>query len=95
MRSKHQAWTDREILSHDDEIALLRAVAAGRVIRGARTTHTAAPYLLNGETVRLNLAWLARQDLITMPLGAELQLLPRGRRLLQMANGEIPLPEGG
>jgi len=85
---------DRQILSHDHEIALLRAVGAGRVIRGARSAHTAAPYLLDGETVRLDLAWLARQDRITMPLGGQPQLLPRGRRILRMANGEIPPPQG-
>ena len=52
---EHQGWSDREILSHDDEIALLRAVAAGRIVRGGRTEHTAAPYLLDGEPIRLNL----------------------------------------
>ena len=93
MCSKHQGWTDRELLGHNDEIDLLRAVAAGRVTRGSRTEHISAPYLLDGDSIRLNLAWLARQDLVTVPLGAKPQLLPRGRRLLQIANGEIPLPD--
>ena len=74
-------------------LRLLRAVAAGRVTRGARTDHASSPYQLDGETVRLNPNWLARQDLITVPLVAVPQLLPRGRRLLQIANGEIPTPE--
>jgi hypothetical protein len=102
MRSnKSPRMSDRDILARDDDIELLRAVANGtirRAIAGSATstsTSIFAGHYLEGEHVRLQLQRLAREDLIAMPISGPPSLAPRGRRLLQHANGELagPPPE--
>lgn len=82
------------MLANAADIQLLRAVAAGRVVRGAAGGDTAlmASFMLDGASIRLELTWLARQDLIEMPISGRPRLAPRGVRLLAIANGEIAAP---
>jgi hypothetical protein len=53
-----------------------------------------AAYLIDGEQVRLSMVWLAREDLILMPMSGAPRVAPRGRRLLEIANGEVAPPVG-
>ena len=90
MRSKRRSRRERsdaEILAHPVDMAILRAVAAGRVRRGSSGADTRflAPYLLEGESVRLPLQWLAREGLVRLPLSGPPELAERGRRLLTEA----------
>lgn len=86
--------TDLEILARSDEVELLRAVQHGRVLRGPAGGDTAimAGHYLDGDSIRLQLRWLVRDELIVMPISGPPSLAPRGRRLLAIANGEIPAP---
>lgn len=76
--------TDEQVLAHRADMALLRAVADGRVVRGQTGTDTGlmAPHLLDGEPVRMPLWRLTQEDLVEMPLSGAPHLAPRGRRLL-------------
>jgi hypothetical protein len=86
--------SDAEVLAQLGDVALLRAVAAGRVTRDSGGGAFAG-YWCDGQPVRLNLSWLAREELIMMPLSGPPRLAPRGLRLLQIANGEISAPADG
>ena len=70
-------------------MALLRAVAAGRVVRGASGHDGSfnAPYLLKGEPVQLLLRWLAGEGLVRLPLSGPPVLGERGRRLPAREDG--------
>lgn len=83
--------SDSELLNRPEDLALLRAVAAGRVVRGAERggqTSVFSPHYLNGTLVRLELRRLAAQELIQLPISGPPSLAPRGWRLLSAANGE-------
>lgn len=93
MRSKRvPKWmSDRELLQRPEDLELLRAVAAGRVVRGADgggQTSLFAPHYLDGAMIRLELRRLAAQELVEMPISGPPAVAPRGRRLLAAANGE-------
>lgn len=51
-----------------------------------------AGHYLDGESIRLELRGLVRDELILMPISGPPSLAPRGRRLLAVANGEIAAP---
>jgi hypothetical protein len=77
--------TDAELLATEHVMWLLRAVAAGLVIRGGGgETSLFAPYMLHDVNVRFELVGLNRQDLIRMPISGPPTLAPRGERLLAM-----------
>jgi hypothetical protein len=82
--------TERELLARPDDLALLRAVAAGRVVRGEQGGETSvfSAHYFDGMLVRLELRRLAAQELINMPISGVPTLAPRGWRLLSTANGE-------
>ena len=82
--------TERELLAREDDMLLLRAVAAGRVLRGEAGGEASvwAPHYLDHQLVRLELRRLATQELILMPISGPPVLAPRGQRLLAAANGE-------
>ena len=91
MRSKRRSRRERsdaEILAHPVDMAILPAVAAGSVRRRSSSgpfggdSRFLAPYLLDGESVRLPLQWLAREGLLRLPLSGPPELAERGRRLL-------------
>lgn len=50
-----------------------------------------APRLLDGEQVQMHLHRLSLDGLIRLPISGPPTVEPRGQRLLQMANGEIPV----
>lgn len=86
-----QGWRrDADVLATETDIALIRAVAAGRVVRGSNASRSvAAPHLLDDQPVRLELRRLAREDLVFVPISGPPVIAPRGRRLLEIANGEV------
>lgn len=93
--TRSSIWLDdAAILGRDDWTALLRAVAAGHVVRGATGTDTSlfAAHMLGDESIRLELRGLARQELVEMPISGPPALAPRGRRILAIANGETVMP---
>jgi hypothetical protein len=97
MRSNRsgQIVADQVILDRAEDMILLSAIAAGRVTRGLNEISSAitAPHVLDGwDPIRLRLNRLARQELISMPISGPPLLLQRGRRLLAIANGELPAP---
>jgi hypothetical protein len=70
------------VLAHDQDMALLGAVAAGRVVRGdGDDSSIIAPHLLDGRPVRLALRRLATEGLVHMPISGRPSLAPRGERL--------------
>jgi hypothetical protein len=83
--------SDAEVLARVEDVELLRAVAAGRVVRGSDGLDRgiAAPHLLNGQPVRLSLRRLADEGLVVMTISGSPVLDARGRRLLELANGEV------
>jgi hypothetical protein len=88
-RRRGKVRSDSEILAHRGDMALLRAVAAGRVVRGA-SGHDAsfnAPYLLEGEPVQLVLRWLAGEGLVRLPLSGPPVLGERGGRFVAGEDG--------
>lgn len=91
---RSKLWrSDGEILGRDSDVALLRAVASGRVVRGSGgDMGIMSPHMLAGEPIRLQLRWLADQELVEMPISGPPALAPRGRRLLAITNGEIAMP---
>jgi hypothetical protein len=82
--------TDEQLASRPDIVALLQAVAEGRVLRGADGTASGfwAPYLLVGQNVRLMLKWLNARDLVAMPMSGPPHLYPRGERILRSSIGQ-------
>jgi hypothetical protein len=88
-RRRGRVRSDSEILAHRGDMALLRAVAAGRVVRGASGCDCSfnAPYLLEGEPVQLVLRWLAGEGLVRLPLSGPPVLSERGRHLLAGEDG--------
>ena len=88
---------DLEILARTEDIELLRAVQDGLVVRGLAGGETAimAVHCLAGDPIRLQLCRLACDELISMPISGPPALDVRGRRLLEIANGEVafPLPD--
>jgi hypothetical protein len=80
--------SDREILADDFDMALLRAVESGQVVRASGSA--VAGYLLGGQTVALK--HLVREDLLYAPIGGAPILATRGRRLLAFARRELPSP---
>jgi hypothetical protein len=81
--------TDAQILASGD-MALLAAVAAGRVSRQSGGLN--APYLLAIDSLRMDLRRLAREELVYAPISGSPTLQPRGERLLLVARGELPAP---
>lgn len=79
--------SDIQILNSDD-IAVLQAVENGAVSRAG--SGIAAMFLADGMPVMLRR--LEREDLCTAPIAGVPILLPRGRRLLATARGELPWP---
>ena len=84
--------TDLQILRHDGDMALVLAVARGEPTRAGGSP--GSPWLLAGESVRMDLRRLAREDVLTAPMGGHTPpaLLPRGQRLLEMFRGEVATP---
>jgi hypothetical protein len=80
--------SDLEILADDFDVAMLRAVEAGHVVRASGSA--VATYLLGGQPVALK--HLAREDLLYAPIGGPPVLAARGRRLLAVTRGELPSP---
>lgn len=72
--------SDEQILSHTEDVALLQAIADGQV--------TVQP------SIRMDLRRLAREELLLagFGIGTTPTLLPRGVRLVAVANGEIATP---
>ena len=72
--------TDDQILNHTEDVDLLRAVAAGQV-----TTQPA---------LRMDLRRLARDELLLAGFGTGTTpiLLPRGQRIVDVANGMLARP---
>lgn len=69
-------------------MALLYAVADGRVYRGdGSDTAIHAPFLLDGESVRLGVMILSREELVRAPISGPPSLAPRGQDLLDRAAG--------
>jgi hypothetical protein len=86
MRAHRTERSDESILTNAGDVTLLRAVDAGQVVRGAcGETSLFAPYMLDGEPVRLQLRWLAEQGLVEMPISGPPWLTPRADRLLSLA----------
>jgi hypothetical protein len=81
--------SDREIAANKPDVALLQAVEAGQVVRGTTGVATSlfAPHLLHGEPVRLQLRWLADEQLLAMPISGPPTIEPRGYRVLELAGG--------
>jgi hypothetical protein len=88
--------SDARIAANKPDVALLRAVEAGRVVRGSGAdTSIFAPHFLDGEPVRLQLRWLAGEQLMEMPISGPPTIAPRGERVLSLAAEGIPsLVEG-
>lgn len=90
-----QGRSDRAIADDPEAVALLRAVAAGRIVTGPPTPATAqeTDYLLDGISVRRPVIWLCEWDgLLTIRGTAPPVLAPRGERILAIANGLIATP---
>lgn len=86
-RRKQPFRTDEELLARPETMAILRAVAEGRVTRNG--TGYDAGYVLDGELVgRLPFTGLVDQELIGLPLSGPPRLDPRGRELLRRLDGE-------
>ncbi len=69
-------------------MSLLYAVADGRVVRGdGDDTGFQAPFMLDGESVRLGVMMLSREELVWAPISGPPQLAPRGQDLLDLAAG--------
>lgn len=77
-------------MSHDFDMVLIAAVAAGRVTR--ESTRVNAPFLLDGDPLWTDLKRLSREDLLFAPISGSPTLQPRGVRLLAVARGELPMP---
>jgi hypothetical protein len=90
---RYEIRSDSEVLARHDDIALLRAVQAGEVVRGAdgHSTSINAPHLWKGSVVSLVISRLAREDLLFANISGPPVLAPRGRRLLAVANSEESL----
>jgi hypothetical protein len=88
---------DDAVLGNDDLMAVLAAVAAGRVVRGGSGTETTiyAPHLLDGQDVRPDVQVLHREELIEMPISGPPRLAPRGVRLLGIIRGEVAAGPAG
>jgi hypothetical protein len=78
--SRPRPRSDREILSREDDVYLLSAIAHGRLRVTAEN--------------RMDLRRLARDDLCLagFGLGSTPVLLPRGIRIVGAARGELALP---
>lgn len=90
-----QGRTDQAIVNDPEAVALLRAVAAGRIVTGppSGATGQQADYLLDGVSVRRPVMWLREWDgLLTIRGTAPPMLAPRAERILAIANGEIATP---
>lgn len=95
-RIRRDLRSDSQILDNGPDIELLRAIAAGRVVRAERdgrpgSTAIMAGHYLDGVSVRLNVLYLSDDELVEMPISGPPRLAPRGKRLIAMANGEIAL----
>lgn len=67
---------------------MLYAVADGRVVRGdGGDTGFQAPFMLDGESVRLGIMMLSREELVQAPISGPPRLAPRGQDLLDRAAG--------
>jgi hypothetical protein len=84
------ARSDRQIIGHEHTMALLEAVASGRITRSGAAANAA--FLLDDMPVALRA--LAREDLIFAPFGGSVppSLASRGARLLAVWRGELPMP---
>jgi hypothetical protein len=95
MRSNRPRRSDRDLLEDAHALGMLRAVASGLVVRaGGADLRVMAAYFLDGEPVRLSMVGLAREELILMPISGPPRVAPRGRRLLEIANGGVAPPVG-
>jgi hypothetical protein len=93
-RIRREPRPDSWILDDGPDIELLRAIAAGRVVRADEdgqpgSTAIMAGHFLDGVSVRMNVLFLSDDELVEMPISGPPRLAPRGNRLLAMANGEI------
>jgi hypothetical protein len=81
--------TDEQLASRPDIVALLQAVANGRELRGEDGTTSGfwAPYLLDGQNIRLTLKWLNARELVAMPMTGPPHLYPRGERIFHRSLG--------
>ncbi len=82
--------SDRQILAHPEDMALIALVAAGQVSRESGRVN--APYVVNADPLRMDLRRLAREELVHAPIAGPPTLQPRGARLLQVMRGELPQP---
>jgi hypothetical protein len=82
---------DDAVLANEELMAVLAAVAAGKVVRGDSGAETAiyARHMLDGQDVRSEILVLHREELVEMPISGPPRLAPRGVRLLGIIRGEI------
>ena len=79
---------DEVILANADSMDLLYAVVDGRVVRGeGGDTAIHAPFMLDGQSVRLGIMLLAREELLDAPISGPPRLAPRGQAILDKAMG--------
>lgn len=87
MRSKKPVRPLVVVRGQAGELSLLRAVAAGEVVRGAGgDTSIFAEHLWSGENVRLPIVRLAADELVELPISGPPRLAPRGRAALGLGN---------
>jgi hypothetical protein len=95
MRSNRPRRSDRDLLEDAHALGMLRAVASGLVVRaGGADLRVMAAYFLDGEPVRLSMVGLARDGADPHAHLRSTAGCPRGRRLLEIANGEVAPPVG-
>ena len=83
VRSKIAVRSIDVVRGHNEDMALLRAVEAGDVVRGlGGETSIFAEHLWNSQNVRLHLVRLSKDELVELPISGPPRLTPRGRRTL-------------
>ena len=88
--------TDKQLLEDAETIWLLELIAAGRIDRGwnGGGTGITDPYVLRvQEPIEARTMYrLAAHQVIEKSISGPPRLAPRGRRLLQIAHGELLRP---
>lgn len=92
-RRQPDPHTDDEILTNTWKMVLLRAISLGQVVRGAdgKSTSVNAPWIWNGQAIRLGVRRLRDDELIRMPISGPPTLDVRGSRLLYLADQPFSL----
>lgn len=72
--------SDEHLKANAADMYLLAAVALETIVREPLSSMN---YELDGRPVRLELSWLAREDLIDLRLSGLPKMAPRGERLLR------------